>query len=344
MAGKAPDVRHALNSCIKRLLWAGLWQNGRMSIPDLNLLLALDALLAEASVVRAAGRLGLSASAMSRTLTRLRQTTGDRLLVRAGRGLVPTPRAIELRDRTATLVQEAQAVLRPDTQLDLRSLERVFSLRMNDGFVERFGPALVARVQADAPGVVLRFAPKPDKAVTALRDAAVDLEVGVVGETGPELRVQTLFRDRFIGVVRTDHPLTQQDITPAHFAKFRHIGVSRRGRLRGPIDDALAALGLERRVTVLVTGFPAALALARSSDLVASVPELQTLGKRVGMQSFALPVATPELAIAQLWHPRLDGDPAHRWLRGCIHEVVAASNRGKHLSDFISKSAEGKPG
>jgi DNA-binding transcriptional LysR family regulator len=298
-----------------------------MSIPDLNLILALDALLAEASVVRAADRLGLSASAMSRTLTRLRQATGDPLLVRAGRGLVPTPRAIELRDRTAMVVQEAKAVLRPDAQLNLRSLERVFSLRMNDGFVERFGPALVARVQTEAPGVVLRFAPKPDKTVAPLRDAAVDLEVGVIGETGPELRIQTLFRDRFIGVVRIGHPLIQRDITPAHFTKFRHIGVSRRGRLHGPIDDALMALGLERRVTVLVSGFPAALALARTSDLVASVPERQTEGGRDGMHSFALPVKTPDVVITQLWHPRLDGDLAHRWLRGCIREVVTATSQ-----------------
>ena len=118
-----------------------------MSTPDLNLLFTLDALLAEGSVARAAQRLHLSPSAMSRALARLRKVTGDPLLVRAGRGLVPTPRAIELRERVQRLVDEAQSLLRPVEQLDLSQLVRTFTLRTSDGFVENFGPALIQRLQ-----------------------------------------------------------------------------------------------------------------------------------------------------------------------------------------------------
>jgi DNA-binding transcriptional LysR family regulator len=295
-----------------------------MSTPDLNLLVTLDVLLAEGSVARAAQRLRLSPSAMSRALARLRETTGDPLLVRAGRGLVPTPRALELRERVGQLVQDGEAVLRPVETLELKRLVRTFTLRNRDGFVENFGPDLIARVGKEAPGVRLRFVQKSNKDSGPLRDGTVDLETGVVGKTtGPEVRAQALFRDRFIGVVRTGHPLSRGKITPARYAAGRHILLSRRGLDRGPIDDALESLGLKREVVTIVGGFSEALALARASDLIASVPERYTGNLRDGMFSFPLPVSLPEITISLLWHPRLDADPAHRWLRGCVRDACA---------------------
>ena len=295
-----------------------------MSRPDLNLLFTLEALLTEGSVARAARRLRLSPSAMSRSLARLRETTGDPLLVRAGRGLVPTPRAVDLRDRVRQLVEEAESVLRPAEALDVGRLVRTFTLRTSEGFVENFGPRLVARVREEAPGVRLRFLQKLDKDSGPLRDGTVDLETGVVGRaTGPEVRALVLFRDRFVGVVRAGHPLSRGRVTPARYAAARHIGVSRRGLDRGPIDKALEPLGLERETATIVGGFATALALARGSDLVASVPERHTGALRAGMYSFALPVAVPEMAVSLLWHPRQDADPAHRWVRGCVREVCA---------------------
>jgi len=296
-----------------------------MATPDLNLLLTLDVLLAEGSVAGAARRLRLSPSAMSRALARLRETTGDPLLVRAGRGLVPTPRAIELRERVAQLVQDGKEVLRPARKLELGQLARTFTLRTSEGFVENFGPELIARVGAQAPGVRLCFVQKPDKDSAPLRDGIVDLETGVVGNAAaPELRLQALFRDRFIGVVRSGHPLCKGRITPARYAGGHHIYFSRQGRDRGPIDEALTALGLERQVVTIVGSFSAALALARASDLIASVPERHTGNLRAGMHSFPLPVATPEFTVSLLWHPRLHADPAHRWLRGLVRDVCAA--------------------
>jgi DNA-binding transcriptional LysR family regulator len=293
-----------------------------MAMPDLNLLVTLDVLLQEGSVARAARRLRLSSSAMSRALARLRTTTGDPLLVRAGRGLVPTPRAIELRERVGQLVQDGTAVLRPAEALNLRQLVRTFTLRTSEGFVENFGPALIARVGKDAPGVRLRFVQKPDRDNAPLREGTVDLETGVVAKvTGPEVRAQALFRDRFVGVVRRGHPLSKGKITSARYAAGRHIFVSRGGFDRGPIDEALEPLGLEREIATVVGGFATALALARASDLIASVPERHTGILRAGMHSFPLPVSTPEVTVSLLWHPRLDADPAHRWLRGCVRDV-----------------------
>ena len=296
-----------------------------MARPDLNLLFTLDVLLAEGSVARAARRLRLSPSAMSRALARLRKATGDPLLVRAGRGLVASPRALELRERVGGLVHEAEAVLRPAGKLDLARLERTFTLRTREGFVENFGARLLARVSEEAPGVRLRFLPKPDKDSAPLREVTVDLETGVVGETtSPEVRSRALFRDRFIGVVRAGHALARGEVTPARYAAARHVRVSRRGTGKGPIDDALEAFGLQRQVATIVGGFSEALALARASDLVASVPERHTGGLRAGMHSFALPLPVAPLTVSLLWHPRLDGDPAHRWLRECVREACAA--------------------
>lgn len=291
-----------------------------MPAPDLNLLATLNVLLAEGSVARAAQRLHLSPSAMSRALSRLRAATGDPLLVRAGRGLVPTPRALGLREQVSHLVHDAEALLRRAEAFDLKRLARTFTLRVSDGFVENFGPALIARVSKDAPGVRLRFVQKVDRDSASLREGLVDLETGVIGAaTGPEVRVRKLFRDRFIGVVRPGHALARGKVTLARYASGRHILVSRRGLDEGPVDEAMKPLGFERRLVTIVGGFAVAIALARESDLVATVPERHTGKLRTGMRGFALPVSLPELTVSMLWHPRMDADPAHRWLREAVH-------------------------
>jgi len=295
-----------------------------MALPDLNLLVTLDVLLAEGNVTRAARRLHLSASAMSRALARLRETTGDPLLVRAGRALVPTPRALELREKVGQLLQDAEAMLRPAQGPDLQQLVRTFTLRTSEGFAENFAPGLIARIAAPAPGVRLRFVQKLDKDSALLREGAIDLETGVVAKSvSPEVRAQALFRDRFVGVVRAGHGLGRGTITPARYAAARHIGISRQGLEMGPIDEAVQALGLARDIATIVGGFSTAVALARASDLVASVPERHTGSLRAGMFTFALPVPTPEFTVSLLWHPRFQADPAHRWLRGLVLETCA---------------------
>jgi DNA-binding transcriptional LysR family regulator len=288
---------------------------------DLNLLTALDALLAEGSVTGAGRRLGLSQSAVSRTLARLREATGDPLLVPAGRRMVPTPHAESLRERVRAAAEEARSLLSPQqSALDLARLARVFTLRANDAFVEVTAPRLIAAASV-APGVLLRFAPKPDKEVAPLRDGSIDLDIGVAEDWGAELRIQTLYRDFFVGVARADHPLLRGPITPEAFAACRQVSVSRRGRTGGPLDQALAALGIDRTIAAVVPSFPAALAIARETGLVTLLPNAFLSALPDGMVSFALPVATPELVISQLWHPRMDADPAHRWLRGLVLSV-----------------------
>ncbi len=286
---------------------------------DLNLLVTLDVLLDEGSVVGAAQRLHLSASAMSRALARLRSATGDPLLVRAGRGLVPTPRALELRDRVRVVIDAAESVLRPALKLDLESLQRTFSIRSSEGFAETFGQRLIDCVKAAAPGVRLCFVSKPDKDSTPLRDGTVDFETGVLSNSmGPELRAIGLFRDRLVGVVRIGHALTRGKITPKRYAHSGHVQISRRGLEIGAVDEALERLGLARNIAVTVGGFATAIALARNADLIATVPEKHTCSLFEGMHRFELPMPVRQFTVSLLWHPRLDADPAHRWLRALL--------------------------
>lgn len=296
----------------------------RMPTPDLNQLFVLKAVLSENSVVRAAQHLHLSPSAMSRALARVRETMGDPILVKAGRKLVPTPRATEMRDRVDQLIQEAQAVLLPSKTPDLRRIVRTFTLRTSEGFVETFGPDLIKCVIKDAPGVRLRFVARQTRDAAGLRDGSVDLETGVVdATTSPELRQLPLFADRMVGVVRAGHTLRKGRVTAATYAGAAHIGISRQTVDQGWVEEALAALGLERNVMTTVSGFATAIAVARRSDTVATVPEKHTAALRAGMHTFALPFKLPSIMVSMLWHPRTHADPVHAWLRDCVRKVAA---------------------
>jgi DNA-binding transcriptional LysR family regulator len=302
----------------------------RMSRVDLNLLTALDALLSERSVTGAARRLKLSVSAMSRTLTRLRTVTGDRLLLQAGRTLVLTPYAEQLSRRVPALAREAEAALsRAEHRFDIASLEQRFTLRAGEGFIELLGAALMDRIHRAAPGVQLRFAPKPDWNAQPLREGAIDLEIGIVKTSAPEVRTRVLFRDRYAGVCRIGHPLVNEgEISAKRWAEHGHVMTSRTGEAESPIDAALESPDMRRKILMVVPSYTSAMQLARHSDLLAVVPR-SCLGNAFmpdyaadnGLQSFELPLAIPAFNISAIWHPRLDHDPAHRWLRSEVQQV-----------------------
>ncbi|QGU15251.1 LysR family transcriptional regulator [Leclercia sp. 119287] len=296
-----------------------------MSDPDFNLLVALDILLAEASVAGAARRLNLSTSAMSRTLSRLREVTGDPILVRAGRNMVLTPWAEASRDRARNAVHEVRAVLQPSLEtLKMENLARLFTIRANDGFVVAFGPALIAAVAEAAPDVCIRFAPKPEKTSRYLREGLVDLEIGVQSNMGPEIRLQRLFQDRFVGAVRKAHPLASLPVIGINeYVAWGHVVAAPDGSLHGFVDDALAESGMKRKVASVVPGFPTALSVALASDLIAMVPALYLINQQMTEQLhvFELPFKTRTITVSQMWHPRMEKDPGHRWLREKIKAV-----------------------
>jgi DNA-binding transcriptional LysR family regulator len=287
---------------------------------DLNLLTALDVLLAEGSVTVAARKLGLSISAMSRTLTRLRTSTGDPLLVRAGRKLVLTPHAAALRDRVHSVTREARTLLVPArTELDVASLDTTFTIRGGASLVEMLASALVAIITEAAPHVRLRFVPKHDTDPHGLREGQIDLEIGRRVTTGPEVCTELLFRDKYVAVARVGHPL---------FAAG-----ARRLAAYGYVVSAQPLEGLDPGVAVrvVVPGFPDAIRVAAHSELVAIVPR-SSLGNalvkgepaRLGVRSLEIPGRVPDFPIWAMWHPRLDADAAQRWFR---QQVIALCKR-----------------
>jgi len=195
-----------------------------------------------------------------------------------------------------------------------------------------FGATLITAVAAQAPRMRLHFSGKPDRKPAYLRDGDADLEIGVVENMGPEVRVRTLFRDRYVGVVRGGHPLSGGGpVTAARYAAFSHVATPHGKRIVEALDACLGEQGLRRTVAAVVPGFPAALAVACASDLVALLPASFMLGQRLpasssaaaNVHAFELPVPAEMLSISLMWHPRAEADPAHRWLR----ELIVAACR-----------------
>nr|BBJ48286.1 hypothetical protein SAVMC3_09150 [Streptomyces avermitilis] len=180
--------------------------NSPEPVIDANLAIALDALLAEHSVTRAAARLHTSPAAMSRTLARLRRILQDPLLVRAGQAMVPTPRAQSLRDEAAAVVRSLGALLSPGTGVDPADLRSTFTLQAADLVGAALAPGLLHLAQQEAPGVSFRLRAEELEAGTALRDGRIDLEIGSIDHVDPETQVEELVSLRMMAAVRPGHP------------------------------------------------------------------------------------------------------------------------------------------
>ncbi len=298
---------------------------------DANLAVALDALLAEASVTRAAARLHTSPAAMSRTLARLRRILQDPLLVRAGQAMVPTPRAQELREEAAAVVRSLGALLSPGTGVDPADLRGTFTLQAADLVGAALAPGLLRLARREAPGVSFRLRAEELEAGPALRDGRIDLEVGSIDHVDPETQVEELVSLRMVAAVRPGHPLAEGPLTAARLAAAPHVAVSRRGRFTGPLDTALAEQNLQRRVNVVLPGHLAAMALATRSDVVCLVPAalpgaapspLTGDALALGLRLLDLPLALPPVTIGMAWHPRHTADGAHRWLRDAVRRTL----------------------
>ncbi|MFD7628544.1 LysR family transcriptional regulator [Streptomyces sp. NPDC059851] len=293
---------------------------------DLNLLTALDALLEEGSVAGAAARLHVTAPAMSRSLGRIRKATGDQILVRTGRTMVPTPRALAMRAQVHALVQQAHQLLSAQQELDLAALERVFTVRWHDALTAACGTALVSAVHRQAPGVQLRLPAEPGTDTPELRRGEVDLESSSSAPTLPDIRHRLVGRDRLVVAVRPGHPLTEGPLSLERYAAVEHLTVSRRGSLRDPIDDALTTRGLERRVVAVGPTAAFALQVALGTDLVVTLPDAvtRTAREQLGLVTLPPPLQLPDVPLYLLWHQRYDDDRAHTWLRDLATGTVQA--------------------
>ena len=290
-----------------------------MSDIDLNLLRVFDALMDAGSVSAAADRLHLSVPATSRALGRLRRAMDDPILVRAGRGLVPTPFALRSAPRVRALLDGADQLLSESAGGDPATWRRTFVIRINDGLTPVLAPRLITQVTQVARGVAFRFVSQSSKDPDSLRDGSIDLDIGVADSPAPDLHVQNLLVDHFVAVVASDSRLGRvRRLTVDHLSDYPHISASRRGLDRGPLDDALAAIGRTRRVVATVPTYAVATLLALEPDVIALVPRVlarHLVDRGAAVRWHEVPLELPDVRIDLRWHRRLDHDHPTQWLR-----------------------------
>ncbi|MFE7122002.1 LysR family transcriptional regulator [Streptomyces sp. NPDC057654] len=293
---------------------------------DLNLLRVFDALMDTRSVTAASARLHLSAPATSRALGRLRRAMNDQILVRAGRGLVPTPFAQRSAARVKALLEEASGLRADPAGNDPGAWRRTFAIRVNDGLTPVLAPRLTRLVAAEAPRVRLRFVAQDSKEADPLRDGSLDLDVGVAGPPPPDLHTEPLFADHFVALVAADSALGRAPhLTIDDLCAHPHISASRRGLARGPLDEALHRLGRARTVSAVVPSYAVAVLMALEENVVCLVPLLlaqHLVERRVPFRWHTIPLDLPSAQVEFRWHHRLDADPASRWLRGKMRAAV----------------------
>lgn len=223
-----------------------------------------------------------------------------------------------------SLLEGAQGLLIDRRNFEPSGLERTFVIRINEGAAASLTPALVRRIAAEAPNIVIRCVVEGNEDVESLRNGTIDLDVGADPLSSSDVCSEILYRERHVGLVAKSSPLARSaQPSLAQLREHPHVSTSRRGRTHGPIDDALAAVGLRRRVIAVVAALVAAALMAADSDLVALVPErlARYFAARLEVAWFAVPTELPAVIIHQQWHGRLDHDPAHRWLRGHVREA-----------------------
>ncbi|WP_010460644.1 LysR family transcriptional regulator [Acidovorax radicis] len=295
-----------------------------MKLYDLNLLVALDALLATGSVTAAAERVHLSTPAMSHALARIREAFGDEILVRAGRKLVPTPRALALVEPVRMLLAQAQALRSPADRDGLLQVRRHFVVRAPEGIAVVYGAALSQALAQEMPQASLQFLAESHNDPSALREGRVDLDVGMFRSRDPETEWVELSHQKVVGTARIGHALLAQPVTPMRLAAARHVGVALRPGETNPLDAALTALGLQRLVALVVPSAFTALIAASRSDLVACVPErvARAMAPSLKLNVFVLPLPVESDPMRMAWHPRYSADAAHLWLRDNLIRVL----------------------
>lgn len=292
---------------------------------DLNLLLALDALLTTRSVTAAAEVLHLSVPAMSHTLARIRETFDDPILVRAGRHMVPTPRALALAEPVARLTEQARSLREAPDPAQRLAQPHHLVVRAPDGLTTLHGGPLLTRLRAVMPRVTLEFVPPAAMDEQALADGRVSLELGLWPGVDPALRHEVLSRHRLIGLARPDHPWWQGPQDLDRWLGFEHVSLVGRPGEPSVLETTLQSQGLSRRVALTLTNAYAAVVAASQAPLLTAVSQVmgQSLAARLQLRVFELPLATPELPMVMAWHPRLDGDPVHEALRSSLRQIMA---------------------
>lgn len=292
---------------------------------DLNLLVVLRALLRERHVTRAAARVGLSQSATSHALARLRELLADPLLVRRGRALALTPRASRLLPALERGLDDLENAVADDPEFDPATARRRFTIGASDYLQALMIGPLLRKLATHAPHVDLTIVVFPNLD-ELMETGTVDLVLTVANQTPRGATRETLFAEGFTCMVRRGHPEIKQRLTLDRYLAQRHLVIAPSGTPGSLVDTALEKRGLERRIALRVTNFLIAPTVVSETDLINTMPTrlARFLAKTYPLRLFAPPLELPHFEYCMSWHPRLDHDPAQRWLR----EFVASVTKG----------------
>ncbi|WP_326534620.1 LysR family transcriptional regulator [Pseudorhodoferax sp.] len=298
-----------------------------MKTYDLNLLAALDALLATGSVTAAAERVHLSTPAMSHALARIREVFGDPILVRAGRAMVPTAHALALAEPVRQLLAQAEALRAGADAQDWPAQARRFVVRAPEGYAVVFGAPALQALRVRMPRASLQLLPATHQDALALREARIDVDIGMGLAEDAETEARVLSQQAMLGAARCGHPLLGARLTTRRWAAAQHVDVVPRPGEPSALDAALARRGLRRTVDLAVPNAYAALIAAARSELLACVNARMARGmaEALGLQVFDIPLALPPTPVRMVWHRRHASDPAHAWLRQCLGEVLSGT-------------------
>ncbi len=294
---------------------------------DLNLLKALDVLLDERNVTRAAARLSLTQPAMSGMLTRLRDSFGDPLFVRAQRGIVPTQRALDLAGPVKQVLGDIEALLQPPA-FDPASATTTVRIAATDYALRAVAVPFIAALKRSAPLVRVALLPVEGEQVQVqLERGEIDIALITPETTPPDLHARRLFDETYVCAMRAGHPAASDaELSLDTFCALDHALVSYAGGgFDGVTDTALAALGRQRLVTLSVKSFLVVPEILRDSDLVAVVPRRLVAGVD-GLALFDPPVAVPGFTKVAAWHERTHRDAGQRWLRELLFDSVQAAS------------------
>jgi len=282
---------------------------------DLNLLKTLDALLDERSVTRAAERLALTQPAVSGMLNRLRAHFDDPLFIRAPHGIVPTLRAEALAGPVKRVLADIDALLQP-LEFTPLSAEMTFTVSATDYALRAVIVPFIAVLKTAAPGIRVRVVPvEPQRLTARLEQGKIDLALLTPSTTPGELHGRALFDERYVCMMRADHPDAGAPLSLARFCALEQVLVSYEGEsFHGVTDDALAKIGRSRRVGLSVSSFLVLPEVLAISDMIAVVPE-RMAENRAGMYVCEPPLAVPGFTKSMAWHGRTHRDPAQAWLR-----------------------------
>lgn len=295
-----------------------------MKNQELTLLYVFDAIMTEGSITRAAERLNMTQPAVSNAVSRMRHAWKDPVFVKKGRQIEPTSYALSLWDQVRGPMHELSRAV-TTTGFDPATSRRKFRIALADMMLDLLWPPLVSKLERDAPGIDLHAVPYTlGGAHMQLREAHVDLAIGMLTEHDHSLRSTWLAESGYVLAMREDHPLAGRPITLEEFLDARHLLISLSGDTHGPVDSALDRMGLSRRVAVTVNHFPAIPALLQTSDLITALPDgmMQDEQLRKGLWLTRLPIEVDPISVYLIWHARHDREPGLVWMRSLVEYLI----------------------